>query len=137
MKLQRTPSALNASRLCEADIAASRSGVEGVPKGIKRFQVVIYLAKVGPGFPELEMRSCEDYALTFGWEVALTVVDDEVEKPPEQRPLLLAALQTIKDRGAGAILIPSRAAVSPIDGEFDEFAGQVERAGGFIQAARR
>jgi hypothetical protein len=98
---------------------------------------VIYLDKTGPAFPELEMRSCEEYALTHNWDVTLTVVDDETEKPPEQRPLLLAALQTIKDKGAEAILVPSKTAVSPIDGEFDEFAGQVEKAGGFVQVARR
>ncbi|MEV8328363.1 hypothetical protein [Kitasatospora sp. NPDC056731] len=105
--------------------------------GIKRFQVVIYLAKASPAFPELEMRSCEEYALAFGWTVALTVVDDEMEKPPDQRPLLLAALQTIQNLGAGAILIPSRATVSPIDGEFDEFSRRVEKVGGFIQVTRR
>ncbi|MFI9363931.1 hypothetical protein ACIG5E_23185 [Kitasatospora sp. NPDC053057] len=103
----------------------------------ERFQVVIYLAKPSPAFPELEMRSCEEYALAHNWDVTLTVLDDETEKPPEQRPLLLAALQTIKDKTAGAILAPSRTAISPIDGEFDEFAAQVEKVGGFLQVARR
>lgn len=104
---------------------------------IKGFQVVIYLAKAGPAFPELEMRTCEAYALTFGWEVALTVVDDEMEKPPQERSRLVAVLRTIKGGGAGAMLIPSRATLSPIDGEFDEFARQIEKAGGFVQVTRR
>ncbi|MFJ9842356.1 hypothetical protein ACIRYZ_18090 [Kitasatospora sp. NPDC101155] len=127
MKLHRTPSAPHSPRLCEVGTAPTT----------ERFQVVIYLAKTSPAFPELEMRSCEEYALTHNWDVTLTVVDDETEKPLEQRPLLLAALQTIKDKGAEAILIPSKTAVSPIDGEFDEFASQVEKAGGFVQVARR
>ncbi|MGW3040836.1 hypothetical protein ACWC9T_12480 [Kitasatospora sp. NPDC001159] len=131
MKLHRTPSAPHSPRLCEVGTASTRQNPT------ERFQVVIYLAKNGPAFPELEMHSCEEYALTHNWDVTLTVVDDETEKPPEQRPLLLAALQTIKDRGAGAILAPSRTAVSPIDGEFDEFAAQVEKAGGFLQVVRR
>ncbi|MER8100421.1 hypothetical protein [Kitasatospora sp. NPDC094016] len=79
----------------------------------------------------------EEYALTSGWTVALTVVDDEMEKPPERRPMFLAGLQMIKGNGAGAILIPSGAAVSPIEGEFDEFSRRVEKAGGFIQVTRR
>ncbi len=113
--------------------------VEGIPeaKAVERFPVVIYLAKAGPDFPEVEMRRCEEYALAFGWEVTLTVVDDEVEKAPERRPLLLAALQTVRDSTAGAILVASKAAVSPIDGEYEEFARQVERAGGFVQVTRR
>lgn len=114
-----------------------RTRVEGSPEDPKRFSVVIYLARTGVAFPELEMRSCEDYALAFGWEVSLTVVDDESEKCPEQRPLLLAALQTIRDRSAGAILIASQATVSPIDGEYNDFARQVEKAGGFVQVTRR
>ncbi|MGW2376100.1 MULTISPECIES: hypothetical protein [Kitasatospora] len=101
------------------------------------FQVVIYLAKPSPAFPELEMRACEDYALAHNWDVTLTILDDETEKPPEQRPLLLAALQSISDKTAGSILIPSKAAISPLDGEFDDFAAQVEKAGGFLQVARR
>ncbi|MET9181855.1 hypothetical protein ABZX88_27035 [Kitasatospora aureofaciens] len=101
------------------------------------FQVVIYLDKPSPAFPELEMRSCEAYALAHHWDVTLTVLDDETEKPPGQRPLLLAALQTIKDKTAGAILVPSKAAISPIGGEFDEFVAQVEKAGGFLQVACR
>ncbi|MER7671101.1 hypothetical protein ABTY61_21920 [Kitasatospora sp. NPDC096128] len=121
MKLQRTPSAPHSPRL----------------RPTERFQVVIYLAKPTADFPELEMRSCEAYAIAHRWDVTLTVLDDETEKPPEQRPLLLAALQTITDRTAGAILLPSRAAISPIDGEFDDFAAQVEKAGGFLQVARR
>ncbi|MFE5583723.1 hypothetical protein [Kitasatospora sp. NPDC056531] len=137
MKLHRTPSVPHVPRLREAGPAASPNGVEGNPNRTERFQVVIYLAKTSPAFPELEMRSCEEYALAYDWEVSLTVLDDEMEKPPEQRPLLLAALQTIKDRSAGAILIPSKATVSPIDGEFDEFAAQVEKAGGFLQVACR
>ncbi|MFJ9774101.1 hypothetical protein ACIRVF_23145 [Kitasatospora sp. NPDC101157] len=103
----------------------------------ERFQVVIYPAKPTSAFPELEMRTCENYALAHHWDVALTVLDDETDKPPEQRPLLLAALQTISDRTAGAILTPSRTAISPIGGEFDEFAAQVEKAGGFLQVAPR
>lgn len=101
------------------------------------FQVVIYLAKPTPVFPELEMRSCEQYALLHRWGVTLTVLDDETEKPPDRRPLLLAALKTITDRTAGAILTPSRAAISPIDGEFDDFAAEVEKAGGFLQVVHR
>ncbi|MFD8749567.1 hypothetical protein ACFV0O_01070 [Kitasatospora sp. NPDC059577] len=111
--------------------------VVGSPRAIERFPVVIYLAKRSVAFPEVEMRSCEDYALAFGWEVSLTVVDDETDKCPEQRPLLLAALQTITDRTAGAILIASKATVSPLDGEFDAFARQVGKAGGFVQVTRR
>ncbi|MFJ9609013.1 hypothetical protein ACIRS1_22005 [Kitasatospora sp. NPDC101176] len=106
-------------------------------EGIERFRVVIYLAKSTAAFPELEMRSCEDHALAFGWEVSLTFVDDETDRCPEQRPLLLAALQTVRDDSAGAILVPSRAAVSPIDGEYDDFSALVEKAGGFVQVARR
>ncbi|MFJ8471525.1 hypothetical protein [Kitasatospora sp. NPDC094011] len=103
----------------------------------KGLQVVIYLAKAGSAFPELEMRSCEQYALAFGWNVTLTVVDDEMGKPPQERPLLLAVLQAVRGRGAEAVLVPSRATISPIDGEFDEFAGEIEKAGGFIQVTRR
>ncbi|MFG2905192.1 hypothetical protein ACGF13_09040 [Kitasatospora sp. NPDC048286] len=114
-----------------------RNQVEVAPKDTERFTVVIYLAKTSVAFPELEMRSCEDYALAFGWRVSVTIVDDELEKCPEQRPLLQAALQTIKDKSAGAILIASQATVSPIDGEYREFARQVERAGGFVQVTRR
>lgn len=114
-----------------------RARVEEVPKDTERFTVVIYLAKTTVAFPELEMRSCEEYALAFGWQVSLTVVDDEMEKCPEQRPLLLAALQTVKDKSAGAILIASQATISPIDGEYHAFARQVEKAGGFVQVTRR
>ncbi|MEU6237920.1 hypothetical protein [Kitasatospora sp. NPDC047058] len=130
MTLQRTPSALNA-------MAASRSGGERVRTDAERFQVVVYLARTGSAFPELEMRNCEEYARAFGWEVSLTVVDDETDKSPERRPLLLAALQAVKDRTTGAILVPSKATVSPIDGEYDEFARLVEKAGGFVQVTRR
>ncbi|MBV6701260.1 hypothetical protein KV557_29820 [Kitasatospora aureofaciens] len=104
---------------------------------IERLQVVIYLSKTTSAFPELEMRSCEEYALTFGWDVSLTVVDDDMETPPDRRPKLQVALQRLKDKQAGAILVPSRATISPIDGEYDEFARQVEKAGGFLQVAPR
>lgn len=75
-----------------------------------KFHVVIYLVKTGASFPEHEMRLCEEYARTFGWGITLTVVDEDVdEKGPGRRPLLQAALQNLRDRHAGAILVPSRA----------------------------
>ncbi|MER7848160.1 hypothetical protein ABTZ03_29930 [Kitasatospora sp. NPDC096077] len=61
----------------------------------------------------------------------------ETGKPPQERHLLLAVLRTVRGRGAKAVLVPSRATISPIDGEFDEFAGEIEKAGGFIQVTRR
>ncbi|MER7752516.1 hypothetical protein [Kitasatospora sp. NPDC097643] len=103
----------------------------------ERFQVVIYLAQNSPAFPELDMHTCESYALAFGWGVSLTVIDSDTETPPERRPKLQTALQRIADDHAGAILVPSKATISPIDGEYDEFARQVEKAGGFLQVTRR
>ncbi|MEV7023365.1 hypothetical protein [Kitasatospora sp. NPDC093558] len=100
-------------------------------------QAVIYLAKVGPTFPELEMRSCEEYALAFNWGVCLTIIDDDLNTPPDSRPKLQIALQRIRTARSGALLIPSNATISPIDGEFHEFSRQVEKAGGFVQVARR
>ncbi|MFD7448814.1 hypothetical protein [Kitasatospora sp. NPDC059827] len=103
-----------------------------------KFHVVVYLAKPGTAFPEREMRDCERYADTFGWGITLTVVDEHAnDRSPEERPLLKAALQNLEDRKAGAILVPSRATITPIDGEYNEFAGAVEKAGGFIQVAAR
>lgn len=108
------------------------------PQTLPRPQVVIYLAKTNSRFPERELRMCEAYAHTFRWDVSLIVVDDEVDaKGPEHRPMLQAALQRLLDNQAGAILIPSKATISPIDGEFNEFAERVEKASGFIQVATR
>ncbi|MDH6708879.1 hypothetical protein P3T27_005625 [Kitasatospora sp. MAA19] len=105
---------------------------------VDRLQVVIYLAKTDSDFPERELRMCEAYAHAFRWDVALIVVDDEVDAPgPERRPMLQAALQRLLDNRAGAILVPSKAAISPIEGEFNEFAERVEKASGFIQVATR
>ncbi|MEU9079636.1 hypothetical protein [Kitasatospora sp. NPDC048538] len=103
-----------------------------------RLQVVMYLAKTDAGFPERELRVCERYAAAFDWGVSLIVVDDEVDvRGPEHRPMLRAALQRLLDREAGAILVPTKATISPIDGEFNEFAERVEKASGFIQVATR
>ncbi|MER7846240.1 recombinase family protein [Kitasatospora sp. NPDC096077] len=102
-----------------------------------RLQVVIYLAKTGTGFPELQMRSCEEYADAHRWEVCLTVLDDELGRSPDRRPILQAALDRIRSGTAGAILVPSKVTISPMDGEFDDFSHEVERAGGFIQVASR
>ncbi|MEU8511666.1 hypothetical protein AB0C76_08780 [Kitasatospora sp. NPDC048722] len=109
------------------------SGVEA----LERLQAVIYLAKTGPTFPELEMRSCEEYALAFNWGVRLTVIDDDLNAPPDSRPNLQIALQHIRAARSGALLVPSKATISPIDGEFHEFSRQVEKAGGFVQVSRR
>ncbi|MFD9685566.1 hypothetical protein ACFWXO_07360 [Kitasatospora sp. NPDC059088] len=103
-----------------------------------KFHGVVYLAKPGMAFPEREMRDCERYADTFGWGITLTIVDEHAnDKGPDERPLLKAALQNLKDRKAGAILVPSQATITPIGGEYDEFARAVEKAGGFIQVAAR
>ncbi|MFD8703369.1 hypothetical protein ACFV1W_12180 [Kitasatospora sp. NPDC059648] len=103
-----------------------------------KFRVVAYLAKNNSAFPERELRMCESYAATFNWDISLIVVDDEADaKGPEHRPMLQAALQRLLDRRAGAILIPTKATISPIDGEFNEFAERVEKASGFIQIATR
>ncbi|MFJ8475239.1 hypothetical protein [Kitasatospora sp. NPDC094011] len=70
--------------------------------------------------------------------VTLTIVDEHVnDKAPEEHSLLKAALQNLKDQKAGAILVPSRATITPIDGEYNDFAEVVEKAGGFIQVATR
>ncbi|MFD7908459.1 hypothetical protein ACFV4F_38955 [Kitasatospora sp. NPDC059722] len=111
-----------------------------IPQGIgeaRRFKAVVYLSKTGTAFPELEMQSCEEYAQEFGWGIALTVVDEEVEKSPDRRRMLQAALQKITDGEADAILVPSKAAISPIEGEYNEFAARVEKAAGFVQVAAR
>ncbi|MEU9047083.1 MULTISPECIES: hypothetical protein [unclassified Kitasatospora] len=102
------------------------------------FRVVMYLARSGSGFPEHELSVCEAYAGAFNWGIDLIVVDDEVNrKGPEHRPMLRAALQRVLDRQAGAILVPHKAAISPIEGEFDDFSKRVEKASGFIQVATR
>ncbi|MFG2847283.1 hypothetical protein ACGF12_29530 [Kitasatospora sp. NPDC048296] len=103
-----------------------------------RLQVVIYLAKTGSTFPEREMRSCESYALAFNWDVSLIVVDDAADTTaPDRRPMLQAALQRVRSKHSGAILVPSKSTISPIIGEFDEFSRQVEKAGGFLQVTHR
>ncbi|MFD5464631.1 hypothetical protein ACFWIQ_17690 [Kitasatospora sp. NPDC127059] len=108
------------------------------PQTLHRLQVVIYLAKPDSAFPERELGQCEAYARTFNWDISLIVVDDEVDvRGPEHRPMLQAALRQILDRQAGAILVPSKATISPIEGEFNEFAERVEKAAGFIQVATR
>ncbi|MFJ9846828.1 hypothetical protein ACIRYZ_41635 [Kitasatospora sp. NPDC101155] len=108
------------------------------PQTLHRPQVVIYLAKTNSRFPERELRMCEAYAHAFRWDISLIVVDDEAAvKGPEHRPMLQAALQRLLENRAGAILIPSKATISPIDGEFNEFAERVEKASGFIQVATR
>ncbi|MFI9363398.1 hypothetical protein ACIG5E_20420 [Kitasatospora sp. NPDC053057] len=108
------------------------------PPHTSRVEVVVYLAKTNSAFPERELRMCESYANTFNWDISLIVVDDEADtKGPEHRPMLRAALQRLIDHRAGAILVPTRATISPIDGEFNEFAERVEKASGFIQVAAR
>lgn len=103
---------------------------------VRSFQVVTYLAKTNFSFPEQELRQCEAYARTFNWGISLIVVDDEANvRAPEYRPMLQAAFRQVLDGQAGAILIPSKATISPIDGEFNEFAQRVEKAAGFIQVA--
>ncbi|MBD0695331.1 hypothetical protein BG452_19965 [Streptomyces sp. CBMA123] len=105
---------------------------------MRRLQVVIYLGKTNSAFPERELSLCEAYALAFDWDISLIVVDDEVDvRGPEHRPMLQAALRQILDRQAGAILVPTKATISPIEGEFNEFAERVEKASGFIQVATR
>ncbi|MBO1417354.1 recombinase family protein [Streptomyces sp. FH025] len=100
------------------------------------FQVVLYLARNSHAFPERELNLCESYAKAFNWAVSLIVVDDEATtKGPEHRPMLQAALQRLRDNRAGAILVPSKCTISPIDGEFNEFAEHVEKASAFIQVA--
>ncbi|MFF2075930.1 hypothetical protein ACFVXG_14370 [Kitasatospora sp. NPDC058162] len=107
-----------------------------IPKTLQRLQVVIYLAKTNSAFPERELNSCEAYARAFNWGISLIVVDDEANvRAPEYRPMLQAAFRQVLDGQAGAILIPSKATISPIDGEFNEFAQRVEKAAGFIQVA--
>ncbi|MFD7452695.1 hypothetical protein [Kitasatospora sp. NPDC059827] len=102
----------------------------------RNFQVVTYLAKANSLFPEQELRRCENYARAFNWGISLIVVDDEANvRAPEFRPMLQAAFRQVLDRQAGAILVPSKATISPIDGEFNEFAQRVEKAAGFIQVA--
>ncbi|HJD84064.1 hypothetical protein [Kitasatospora aureofaciens] len=108
------------------------------PPQATRVEVVVYLAKSNSAFPERELRMCESYASTFNWDISLIVVDDETHaKGPGHRPMLQAALQRLLDRRADAILVPTKATISPIDGEFNEFAERVEKASGFIQIATR
>ncbi|MFE4516936.1 hypothetical protein ACFRMQ_22390 [Kitasatospora sp. NPDC056783] len=105
-------------------------------EAVDRLQVVMYLAKTHSHFPERELRTCEAYAKAFDWGIDLIVVDDETTRAePERRPMLRAALQRLQDRQAGAILVPSKATISPIDGEFNDFAKRVEKASAFIQVA--
>ncbi|MER7674973.1 hypothetical protein ABTY61_41900 [Kitasatospora sp. NPDC096128] len=104
----------------------------------RTLQVVIYLAKVDSAFPERDLSTCESYAHAFNWGISLIVVDDQVDvRGPGHRPMLQAAFRQITDRQAGAILVPSKATISPIEGEFNEFAERVEKASGFIQVATR
>ncbi|MER7771793.1 hypothetical protein [Kitasatospora sp. NPDC096140] len=108
------------------------------PTPTPSFQVVLYLTKANSSFPERELRACEDYAKAFNWGIDLIVVDDEAAtKGPDHRPMLRAALQRVLDRQAGAILVPSKSAISPIEGEFADFSKRVEKASGFIQVATR
>ncbi|MFI9366894.1 hypothetical protein ACIG5E_38540 [Kitasatospora sp. NPDC053057] len=102
-----------------------------------RLQVVIYLAKTGTGFPEAEMRRCEEYADEHRWEICLTVLDDELGKSPDRRRSLQSALDHIRSGTASAILVPSKATISPIEGESNDFSHDVEKAGGFIQTVPR
>ncbi|MFE6051570.1 hypothetical protein ACFQ6N_12470 [Kitasatospora sp. NPDC056446] len=105
---------------------------------IPRFQVVLYLARTGSDFPESDLRRCEAYAGAFDWGIDLIVLDDETtRRGPDDRPMLRAALRRVLDRQAGAILVPSKASISPIEGEFNDFAKRVEKASGFIQVATR
>ncbi|MBO1419774.1 hypothetical protein [Streptomyces sp. FH025] len=100
------------------------------------FQGVLYLAGNSRAFPGRELNLCESCAKAFNWAVALIVVDDEATtKGPEHRPVLQAALQRLRDSRAGAILVPNRSTISPIDGEFHEFAERVEKACAVIQVA--
>ncbi|WP_051830476.1 MULTISPECIES: hypothetical protein [Streptomyces] len=104
----------------------------------RTLQVVMYLARTNSHFPDRELTMCEAYANAFNWGIDLIVMDDEApRRAPEHRPMLRAALQRLLDKQAGAILVPSRATISPIEGEFNDFAKQVEKASGFIQVATR
>ncbi|MFJ9695568.1 hypothetical protein [Kitasatospora sp. NPDC101183] len=108
------------------------------PTPPKPFQAVIYLTKGELTFPERELRMCESYARTFNWDISLIVVDTDADSSgPDRRPMLQAALQRVLDHRADAILIPSKATISPIEGEFNEFSHRVEKASGFIQVATR
>ncbi|MFC5664455.1 hypothetical protein ACFP3U_15860 [Kitasatospora misakiensis] len=99
--------------------------------------MVIYLAKTSTAFPEIEMRRCEEYAGAHGWAISLTVLDDELGRSPDRRSRFLAAVDRIKSGEASAVLVPSKATISPLDGEFNEASHMVEKAGGFIQVAPR
>lgn len=102
-------------------------------RGLKRFTALIYLYDShGTGF-EAPLQLCQRYALKFGWAVSGVITDSGEDSPPDSRAGLRQALEIIQSGGAEALLIPWRSAISPISGEFDDVAEQLEKAGGFLQ----
>ncbi|MEU9503667.1 recombinase family protein [Streptomyces sp. NPDC048196] len=99
---------------------------------IERFRCVIYLCRV-PHANIAELRKeCAEYAEAFCWEITAVIEDREGSLAPEGRDGLRQAIDLIKSGQAGAVVTAWRSMISPAVQEYDQFAREVEKAGGFL-----
>ncbi|MDX3453987.1 hypothetical protein PV396_18880 [Streptomyces sp. ME02-8801-2C] len=109
----------------EAEVAAGAARIQ-------RFRCVIYLC----GAPNADIgaprKECTEYAEAFGWEITSVIEDRVGLLPPDGREGLVRAIDSVKGGEAGAVLTAWRSMISPVPQEYDQIAGEIEKAGGFL-----
>lgn len=95
-------------------------------------RVVVYLC-TAPNARTAPLRTaCVDAASAYAWEVVAIIEDREGLLPPQGRPGLDEVMKRITNGEVGAVVTAWRSMISPLVGEYDEIARQIEKAGGFL-----
>lgn len=114
-----------------AGVLPGEAGAAGAVR-IKRFRCVIYLC----GAPNADIGAprdeCTEYAEAFGWEITGVIEDHVGLLPPGDREGLKQAVNRVRGGEAGAVLTAWRSMISLVPREYDQVAGEIEKAGGFL-----
>jgi hypothetical protein len=104
-------------------------------------RAVIYVCPILGDRPNRARERCQSYARSVGWRVEAVVLDaNEVDdssgvEAPGKRQGLSFAVDLVRRRRVGVVLIPWEAAVSPLDGEVAEVSRRIRAAGGTLRVA--
>ncbi|MFG2224158.1 hypothetical protein [Streptomyces sp. NPDC048644] len=132
---RRTEGARSRRRaLADAATGVSRGENDGPVEAakIERFRCVIYLCGAPNAHLGAPRKECTEYAEAFGWEIAGVIEDAAGLLPPEGREGLRQAIGRIAGGEAHAVLTAGRSMISPVLQEYEQVAGEIEAAGGFL-----
>ncbi len=97
-----------------------------------RFRCLIYLYR-DPDIDIAELRKeCTEYAEAFCWEITAVIEEDAEGLSPGARTGLARAVDHIRSGEASAVVTARRSMISPVTREYEQFAHDIEKVGGFL-----